>query len=303
MSDTFTSNRWTINLGSCIWGIPIKAHATFLALLLIQLIVGAFQQNILWLLYLFLMFGPILTITILVHEYGHAITTKLLGGQVDGIVLWPLGGFALCGPTDSGPCGDLKVAVAGPLAHIPQMIIWIGVYASVMAGDLTGFLKEDTWTSVTSGGSTGFFSAICASSFYFNAYLMVFNLFVPAYPLDGGRCLACILILCGIEVEKAALLTAISAIILGVLFGIIGLAMVFFYGQTSGLFMLLIVAFILESSIRLYKLVKEGRVLEHPLFGRECYQNQGSNGDSAVLRSTPISAPGKVRAPHGIDSV
>ena len=49
--------------------------------------------------------------------------TKRLGGSVGGIVLWPLGGFALCGPTEA-LSGDLKVALAGPLMHVPMGLLW-----------------------------------------------------------------------------------------------------------------------------------------------------------------------------------
>jgi Zn-dependent protease len=66
-----------------------------------------------------------------VHEFGHALMTKRLGGQVDGIILWPLGGFAFCGPTDDFLLGDLKVAIAGPMTHVPMALLWWGIYVAV----------------------------------------------------------------------------------------------------------------------------------------------------------------------------
>lgn len=66
-----------------------------------------------------------------VHEFGHALMTKRLGGTVDGIILWPLGGFALCGPTDEFVGGDLKVALAGPMMHIPMTLLWWTIYVAV----------------------------------------------------------------------------------------------------------------------------------------------------------------------------
>lgn len=65
------------------------------------------------------------------HEFGHALMTKRLGGQVDGIILWPLGGFAFCGPTDDFLLGDLKVAIAGPMTHVPMALLWWGIYVAV----------------------------------------------------------------------------------------------------------------------------------------------------------------------------
>ncbi len=59
---------------------------------------------------------------------------------MDGIVLWPLGGFALCGPvSDDGNAlvGDLKVALMGPMTHIPMSLFWWVIYA-VTRGDDVG---------------------------------------------------------------------------------------------------------------------------------------------------------------------
>ena len=78
-----------------------------------------------------------------VHEFGHALMTKRLGGNVDGIILWPLGGFALCGPTDDFLVGDLKVALAGPMTHIPMTLLWWAIYVGVKGED------SGLWPSMT----------------------------------------------------------------------------------------------------------------------------------------------------------
>jgi Zn-dependent protease len=96
------------------------------------------DKNALWSIFLILYFGPFLFITILIHEFGHIVMTKALGGEVLGLVLWPLGGggggYALCGTTDKGPCGNLKVALAGPLTQFPQGAIWYGFYVLAAGG-------------------------------------------------------------------------------------------------------------------------------------------------------------------------
>lgn len=52
------------------------------------------------------------------------------GYTVDCILLWPLGGLALIGKSDRGtPLADLKVAVAGPLTHVPQLVVFAALAA------------------------------------------------------------------------------------------------------------------------------------------------------------------------------
>ena len=45
-----------------------------------------------------------------------------------------------------------------------------------------------------------------------NLWLMAFNLCLPAYPLDGGRIFADLLLLCGVPVRTAAIITVALAV-------------------------------------------------------------------------------------------
>lgn len=115
----------TVPLGSCIAGIPVTLHYTFFLLLAVEFANAILNSSEypMYILFVLIMYGPVLLFTIVVHEFGHALMTKRLGGSVGGIVLWPLGGFALCGPTESLG-GDLKVSLAGPMTHVPMGLIW-----------------------------------------------------------------------------------------------------------------------------------------------------------------------------------
>lgn len=48
-----------------------------------------------------------------------------------------------------------------------------------------------------------------------NIGLLLFNLFLPAFPLDGGRILADLMLMRGVGVERAAKVTAGTATVLG----------------------------------------------------------------------------------------
>lgn len=56
-----------------------------------------------------------------------------------------------------------------------------------------------------------------AWSVQLNIWLMAFNLLLPAYPLDGGRILVDLLLMCRVPVRPAAIVTVALAIIVAVL--------------------------------------------------------------------------------------
>jgi len=216
------------------------------------------------------------------HEFGHALTTKKLGGEVGGIILWPLGGFALCGPADGGASADFKVAIAGPLTHIPQMIVWVILYIAFTGGNISGLFSTSSVAlyEVSYGGFTGFLSQLCKQTFWMNLHILGFNLFIPAFPLDGGRCLAASLVMCKVRVEKAAMITSVVAFVIAIGMGIWGFIPLIIGDDPNGLFMVFIAGFVLVSSKQLFDLTRAGRVREHPLFSRSCYDEREESSDN-----------------------
>ena len=254
-------------------GIPIALHYSYFLLLLIVLAASARYLDAAFSLFMLTLYGPVLLMTIVLHELGHAWMTKRLGGDVGGIVLWPLGGFALVGPTDCGASGDFRVAIAGPLMHIPQMIFWVAMFAAFTGGDFSRF-SMSYFLDELSASAASFFAVLSQQAFWTNLFIMAFNLFVPAYPLDGGRCLAAFLIMRGVRMEKTALIVSVTAMVLSgglLLFGMISF---FFMHSPNGIFMALVSAYIFSSSMTLFNLQKEGRVREHPLFGRAVFEER-----------------------------
>lgn len=57
--------------------------------------------------------------------------------------------------------------------------------------------------------------AVVAGACQLNIGLLAFNLLLPAYPLDGGRILADLLLICRVPVAAAAKITAAVATLLG----------------------------------------------------------------------------------------
>jgi Zn-dependent protease len=110
---------------------------------------------------------------VLLHEFGHALACRSVGGLADTIILWPLGGIALVRPPQRpGPL--LWTAAAGPLVNlllVPLLGVLayldIGIDWNALSPDLLSFLRAVWWT---------------------NLGLLLFNL-IPVYPLDGGQIL------------------------------------------------------------------------------------------------------------------
>jgi hypothetical protein len=91
--------------------------------------------------------------------------------------------------------------------------------------------------------------------------LFLFNLFTPAYPLDGGRILAALLVKCGVKVNTAAYVTSITALLLAAGMVVWGLY-VFLLDDTDGgapIFLFLIAAFIAIHSFSLLTKARPGK--------------------------------------------
>mmetsp|Transcript_60620 Transcript_60620/g.179749 ORF Transcript_60620/g.179749 Transcript_60620/m.179749 type:complete len:305 (-) Transcript_60620:279-1193(-) len=279
MTSILSDDRASLKMGSCCFGIPITLHYTFFLLLVIELLASSRYLHAPFSFFMFMLYGPVLLLTIIIHELGHALATKKLGGECSGIVLWPLGGFALCGPNEKGATGDLQVALAGPLTHLPQMLFWIIVYALFTGGDFSNFSMSYYLSDLEKASS--FMAILSQQTFWTNLFIMAFNLVVPAYPLDGGRVLASTLIICGVQRNRAAMITSVTALVLSAGLGMWGIISFIWLHSPNGLFTALIAAFVFASSWQLWDLYKAGRINDHPLFGRPCYDDRQPTTDLA----------------------
>jgi Zn-dependent protease len=143
---------------------------------------------------------------VLLHEFGHALACRQVGGVANRIVLWPLGGIAYVNPPPR-PGAWLWSIAAGPLVNVILLPLTLGLYMLCgMAGvalelpDLLHFL----WVLVV-----------------MNLALLLFNL-LPVYPLDGGQILQALL---WFIVGRARSLLIVSVLGLLVGLGMIALAL------------------------------------------------------------------------------
>ena len=116
---------------------------------------------------------------VLLHEFGHALACRQVGGQAKHIVLWPLGGVAFVQPPHR-PGAHLWSIVAGPLVNVVLVPVTIVAYFLV-----TGSLAFP-------GNTSSNLHMFVFSVMLMNFGLLVFNM-LPVYPLDGGQTLLALL--------------------------------------------------------------------------------------------------------------
>lgn len=114
---------------------------------------------------------------ILLHEFGHALACRSVGGRADCIVLWPLGGIAYVAPPPR-PGAFLWSIVGGPLVNL---LLVAPLYGLVV-------LSHNLDWGETMPDLARFVNIMNIG----NLLLLVLNL-VPVYPLDGGQILHAIL--------------------------------------------------------------------------------------------------------------
>jgi Zn-dependent protease len=114
---------------------------------------------------------------VLLHEFGHALACRSVGGRADQIVLWPLGGVAYVDPPPR-PGATLWSLAAGPLVNVLLVpilsVFWMAAHrlnVEATMPDCYEFVRTLWWI---------------------NLVLLCFNL-LPIYPLDGGQILRSLL--------------------------------------------------------------------------------------------------------------
>jgi Zn-dependent protease len=114
---------------------------------------------------------------VMIHEFGHALACRQVGGTANQIVLWPLGGVAYVNPPPR-PGATLWSIAAGPLVNVGLIPI---LYA-------LGMLSRSAGWAETMPNADAFLQAVS----WINSRLLIFNM-LPIYPLDGGQILRSLL--------------------------------------------------------------------------------------------------------------
>ena len=116
-------------------------------------------------------------VIVTMHEFGHSLACRSVGGTANQIVLWPLGGVAYVDPPQR-PGATLWSIAAGPLVNVALLPFLI---AAALAGRFLG------WAETFPDANT-----LLVAVLAIDVVILIFNL-LPVYPLDGGQILRSLL--------------------------------------------------------------------------------------------------------------
>jgi Zn-dependent protease len=141
-------------------GVDVSFSVSYLFIMGFILVMSTFQGGLLGGLILALA----ITLSVLIHEYGHAVVCKLYKLEPS-ILLHGFGGLCFHRPA-STDARDIAIVVAGPLIEIIFGVAAFFAVPYVPNAILRDFVGVFAWVSIIWGG---------------------LNLLLPLYPLDGGK--------------------------------------------------------------------------------------------------------------------
>ena len=170
--------KWSWKVGNFL-GVDVYLHATFFLLIGWIGLSYWFQENSLTAVVTGVGFILALFGSVVLHEYGHALSARKYGIKTRNITLYPIGGVASLERIPENPRQELWVALAGPLVNV--------VIAAVL---FVVLLVTSTIAPITSLSMTG--GSFIERLMLTNLLLVGFNM-IPAFPMDGGRVLRALL--------------------------------------------------------------------------------------------------------------
>jgi stage IV sporulation protein FB len=179
---------WSVRLGR-VFNIDVRLHVFFLIYIVIELLsavfpaVGRVTAGIeIVAISMLCLFG-----LVLLHEFGHCIACRWIGGDANEILMWPLGGLAFTRPPNHWRA-HMVTAVGGPLVNVVICLV-TGVTLGLMTGQWLGVALPNplSFAGIRTEAIAGSWPLMIL--FLINTLslvLLLFNL-LPIFPLDGGR--------------------------------------------------------------------------------------------------------------------
>jgi Zn-dependent protease len=229
---------WSLPIGR-LFGITVRVHLLFpfvAAGLILRVALTKGSPPDAWIDAAIVM--ALLFVSVVLHEFGHCFGARLVGGDAQDILIWPLGGLANC-EVPQTPRANLLTAAAGPFVNLVLCIvcgvllyfghapgiqpIWNPLEGYHCRGEPTAngpTIQVAAWNS-TEPVSVHPYSheALLTHLFYVNWLLFCINMVLIGFPLDGGRIFQSILWFF-VGYRQATFCAVIAGIIVTVIVGL-----------------------------------------------------------------------------------
>lgn len=166
-----------------LFGVRIHIHLLFIFYLLWEL-VGAAKGGASAIADELIFFTMIFGI-VLLHEFGHCVGARSVGGSAEDIMLWPLGGIAF-GGAPMTPWAQFVTVAAGPLVNV---LICLAVAALlIVSTGSPGVISLNPFAGPGLRHMTHAWQLYAWLVYRLSYYLFLFNM-LPVFPMDGGQLL------------------------------------------------------------------------------------------------------------------
>jgi len=280
---------WKFPIGR-LFGVTIRVHILFL-IVAIPLILRFCIKDVYpgtWIDALTL--AAIAFVSILLHEFGHVFGARIVGGEADEVVMWPLGGVAEISYLPAHPWAHFVNAVGGPLVNLALCIVSALALTFCFEQSIRPTFNFFAWYPFRGGagynlslwdGSPLMTDSLATMAvvwvFYVNWFLLIFNVALVGIPYDGGN-IARSILWPYVGFHQATMYMITSGFVISVLM----LMAMFFFDQASLLGCLAIYTFLM---CRREWLMLESRG-EDSLFGYDF-----SAGYTSLEKDMPSHSP------------
>ncbi|MBY0313226.1 MAG: hypothetical protein K2W85_14235 [Phycisphaerales bacterium] len=186
---------WVPRAVPWIGGIQVQIHIFYIIFILAKLIWPIRRDAVGFMFEAFSMLS--LFTLVLLHEFGHCVACRKVGGSADRVLMWPLGGLAMCSPPHTVRANFITVA-GGPAVNLALIPVFGGVLLALGAGwGAVIFNPFDRGAVILNNPfftqNTSYWRYFLWSAHEMNLYLFLFNMLLVMFPMDGGRMLQCAL--------------------------------------------------------------------------------------------------------------
>lgn len=168
-----------------IRGIHVRVHFLYILIAAAELI-GSLRHDSLGFPFAAAMMAT-LFVMVLLHEFGHCLACRWVGGEADQVLMWPLGGLAYCRPPMRWK-PSLITTLGGPAVNVllwpilGGVILALGAPWQILVGN--PFSPQSTLANPWLSDYTRVW---LWSAYYTNLLLLAFNMLLPMFPMDCGR--------------------------------------------------------------------------------------------------------------------